>query len=316
MRIMLDKSHSRPRLYRTGSRWCLGIPLLILAVSSLISACDDTVDPFVEEDRFFTVFGFLDTASDEQFVRVVTLRKTFGLSDEGPIDARVTTTAIEDGSVLVWQDSLIAFEDGSFGHVFHRAMRPIPGWTYRFDVTRSDGLQSSARTTIPLISTVALDSPSIAVSTVTQKVRWENIDFPPFRVEVWYRFQNARPNQPFLNAIVTYPENIYGGPVNPGNNWEVVVRLTEDREKVTEKLGISGDAAPFLMGVGMRLTMSDNQWRPPDGVFDREILVQPGTFSNVENGFGFLGSVNQYAVEWTLEQDIVNRIGYTFPSKR
>jgi len=316
MPLTLDTYHpgrSRDRIYTSR---LLGIPLLILAISTLVGACDDTVDPFVEEDRFFTVFGFLDTASDEQFVRVVTLRKTFGLTDEGPIDARVTTTAIEDGSKIVWQDSLIAFADGSFGHVFHAAMHPVPGWTYRFDVTRSDGLQSSARTTIPLIITVALDSPSIAFSTVTQKIRWDNIDFPPFRVEVWYRFQNARPNQPFLNAIVTYPEDIYGGPVNPGNNWEVVVRLTEDREKVTDKLGISGDAAPFLLGVGMRLTMSDNQWRPPDGIFDREILVQPGTFSNVEKGFGFLGSVNQYVVEWTLDPDIVKRIGYTFPSKR
>jgi hypothetical protein len=290
--------------------------LTIIAVSGLLSACDETVDAFVEEDRYFTVYGFLDTATDEQFVRVIALRTTFGVSGQDPIDATVSTTAQEDGSVVVWKDSLVAYGDGSFGHIFHVRMQPIPGWTYRFDITRSDGNQASATTTIPIVTNVTLEEPRIAVSNVTQKVRWDGIDFPPFRVEVWYRFQNARPNQPFLNAVLTYEEDKYGSTVGGGENWEIVVRLTDDKEDVTRDLGIFGDARPFLMGVGMRLTMSDDQWRPPKGVFDREILVQPGTFSNVQNGFGFLGSVNQFTIEWTLAPDIVERIGYTFPSKR
>jgi hypothetical protein len=106
------------------------------------------------------------------------------------------------------------------------------------------------------------------------------------------------------------------GQVVDGNKWEVLVRLTHDKEDVTRELGLSDNSEPFLMSVGMRLTMTDDSWRPPDGVFDREVLVQPGTFSNVNNGFGFFGSLNQYSLEWTLSPEITSLIGYNYPGKR
>ena len=299
-------------LSRTGSLalWMLGV----FGMSLFTAACEDTIDPFVEEDRFFTVFGFLDTASDEQFVRVVPLRRILSPSGDIDIDARVSSLEMESGRTVDWADSLIQFADGSFGHVFHASFRPVPGWTYRLTIERSDGKKAGAQTTIPLAEIAQVNPPIVAVANVTQKVLWQNIDFTPFRIEVWYRFINAAPNQPFLNAVLTYTDNKFG--VQKPEGWEVLVRLTEDREDVTRALGISPDARLSLLGIGMRLTMSDAQWRPPGGVFDREVLVQPGTFSNVENGFGFLGSVNQYTTEWTLEPDIVERMGYAFPGKR
>lgn len=291
--------------------------LAVLLSALVLSGCEDTVNPFVEEDRFFTVFGYLDTATDQQFVRVIPLRTDFAATGGTAIDATVTTLEVESGQTTVWSDSLITFSDGSVGHVFHAPIRPVPGWTYEFTVTRADGRFSRASTTIPLVTAVELDDPTISVAAVFQKIRWDNVDFPPFRVEVWYRFLNSSPGLPFLNAVIPYGNvgDQYGQVVQ-GNKWEVLVRLTEDKEDVTKELGISDDAEPFLMSVGMRLTMTNDSWRPPDGVFDPEVLVQPGTFSNVENGFGFFGSVNQYTHEWTLTPDITSLIGYTYPGKR
>jgi hypothetical protein len=279
--------------------------------------CEESVNPFVEEDRYFTVFGYLDTAAEEQFVRVIPLRTDFADLGNTTIDASVTTFEVETGQTVVWQDSLITYNDGSVGHVFHASFRPVPGWTYDLTISRSDGVQSSASTTIPLITGVELDDPTISTAAVFQKVRWSNIDFRPFRVEVWYRFLNSSPSLPFLNAVLPYGnvDDKYGQVVQ-GNKWEVLVRLTNDKEDVTKELGLSDSSAPFLMSVGMRLTMTDDSWRPPDGVFDREVLVQPGTFSNVNNGFGFFGSLNQYSFEWTLSPQITSLIGYTYPGKR
>ena len=67
------------------------------------------------------------------------------------------------------------------------------------------------------------------------------------------------------------------------------------------------------MSMGMRIAMTDDGWRPPDGVFNEEILVQPGTFSNVEGGFGYFGSVNQLSYEWTLSPEVTALAGYTYP---
>jgi len=291
-------------------------PLCLVLLALSIGGCEDAVNPFVEEDRYFTLFGYLDTATDQQFVRVIPLRTDFAAFDEIEIDATVTTLEVESGHTVVWQDSVITYSDGSVGHVFHAPFRPIPGFTYELSVTRADGIQSRATTTIPLITGVELDEPIISVSAVFQKIRWQDVDFEPFRVEVWYRFMSFAPGQPFLNAVIPYGnvDELYGQFVQ-GDKWEVLVRLTGDKEDVTKELGVSEDSRPFLMSVGMRLTMTNDTWRPPDGVFDREVLVQPGTFSNVEDGFGFFGSVNQYTHEWTLEPDITSLIGYTYPSK-
>lgn len=276
-----------------------------------LTGCAEAVDPFIDADRYFTVYGYLDTAGDTQYVRVIPLRHAIGASDD-EIDAVVSSTASETGERLVWRDSLVELSDGSYGHVFYAPFRPIPDRTYRLQIERSDGVTTSAETTIPPATRVEVLNPTVMGAVVDQRVQWEDLDFPPFRVEVWYRFANLRPDQPFVEAVVTY-EDV--GQINSESEWEVLVRLSRDRARVTQLLGVSEDAGLTLLGVGMRLAVSDEQWRPPGGVFDREILVQPGTFSNVENGFGFFGGVNQYAVEWALPRATVDRLGYGFPGK-
>lgn len=310
---MMDATSVMPSRRRFAPIFLSALLMAVLVVTG----CEDTVNPFVEEDRYFTLFGYLDTATDEQFVRVIPLRTDFAASDETTIDATVTTLEVESGQVITWEDSLVTYSDGSVGHVFHAPFRPVPGWTYELTVARADGKQARATTTIPLVTGVELEEPVISTSFVFQRIRWSDITFPPFRVEVWYRFQNAGPGQPFLDAVVPYGNvsNQYGEFVD-GNKWQVLVQLTRDKEEVTQELGISDDAAPILMSVGMRLTMTSDSWRPPDGVFDEEVLVQPGTFSNVDGGFGFFGSVNQYTYEWTLEPDITELAGYSYPGKR
>ncbi len=289
--------------------------VVLLAVFALgLAGCEETIDPFIEDNRFYTVWGYLDTASNTQFIRIEALRRTLGLTDDGAIDAIVTTTAREDGNTVVWRDSLITFDDGSIGTVFYAPFRPIPGWTYDLVIERSDGARSEAFTTVPPAPGVQIEDPRIVVTSVTQDITWPSVDAEPFRVEVWYRFLGNSPRDPFTEAVVVYDEDEFGEFVDGG--WRVRVDFIEDRFDVAEILGVAEDTRLPLLGVGVRLTMTDDAWRPPGGVFDPEILVQPGTFSNVNNGFGFFGAVNQYTTEWTLTETITERIGYGVPRKR
>lgn len=289
-----------------------GVALFLLA--TIVAGCEDSVNPFIEDDRYYSVYGYLDTASDEQFLRVVSLRTSFAAEGDLEFDARVFTTERESGQMVEWTDSLVTFSDNSVGHVYKGAFRPIPGRTYDLTVERSDGVRTTASTTIPLRSDVQVDR-ATPFNPTTQQVTWNDVDFKPFRVEVWYRFVGATPSSPFLEAVVVYPDiGQRLGNLLEGNRWRVVVTLAGDKEDVTDYLGLSDDARPQLLGIGMRLTMSDDQWRPPDGVFDREVLSQPGTFSNVANGFGFFGSVNQYTVEWVLNEEQAELAGYSFPN--
>lgn len=287
--------------------------LLLAAFSVLFGGCDETFSPFVEEDRYFTLFGYLDTAVDRQMVRVVPLRKTFGDLGTEDLDVEVRTTEIGSGHVTVWRDSVITFEDGSIGHVFIGDFQPLPGWSYHLEVERPDGKTSSARTTVPLPTNVDVEEVFTGGEVATQHIVWEDIPIKPFRVEVWYRFLTS-PARPFDHGVLTYDNaDLRVGRPLEDDRWEISVTLTEDREDALKEAGLPSDAEPFLLGIGMRLTMSDDEWRPVDGVFDRNVLVQPGTFSNVENGFGFFGSVNHYTIEWTIPDPVVRMIGYRTP---
>lgn len=281
--------------------------LAVAVMMGLAAGCDNTVDPFIESDRYFTIFGYLDTASDTQYVRVIPFRKDLGGTADDTLDVEVTSTVAESGVVHEWRDSVITYSDGSVGHVFYAPFRPLPGRQYTFRVERPDGGASWAETIVPPAEKVDVTQPPVsATPPISQTVTWRDIEAEPFRVEVWYRFSEYPPNQPFSDFVVTYDD--IGRPLDDGS-WEVTVTLSDDLEEIQPSVS---DGSP-LLGVGMRLTMSDDAWRPPDGAFNREVLVQPGTFSNVEHGFGYFGSVNQYTVEWVLHPLILQRLGVGAP---
>ncbi len=281
------------------------------------AGCEEEVNPFVEEDRFFTMFGYLDTASNEQFLRVIELRTEFAAGGEQGIDALVTTTEVETGVITVWRDSLVSFYDGTVGHIFVGNLRPVPGLHYTVDVTRSDGKRASATTLVPAQPNVILSEAQAAFVGVTQKVVWPTINFIPFKVEVWYRtIDTASPGLPFREAVVLYGDDNGRVGKQTVDGWEILIRYAEDKKEVTNQLGFGEGDQPILLSLGMRITMSDEKWRPPDGLFNTEILVQPGTFSNVEGGFGYFGSLNQFSLEWTLSPETTTIAGYTNPGKR
>ncbi len=290
-------------IYKARVPWT-GVVLLVLA----FSACENTVDPFIETDRYYTIFGYLDTGQDRQFVRVVPLRKQIDAEDGEPLDAVVTATDLDGGHEYAWRDSIIVYGDGSTGHVFVSDFRPVPGRMYRFEVERADGAVTWAQTLVPEAEIAEVIPPAqFGTGPITQVVNWEGIDVTPFRVEVWYRFSEFPPTTPFKEFIVTYTGDSIGRKIPEG--WQVAVKLSEDTEEIKP---LVREGSP-LLGIGMRLTMSDDWWRPPGGVFDEEVLVQPGTFSNVQQGFGFFGSVNQYTVEWVLDDRTMERLDLSKP---
>jgi hypothetical protein len=287
--------------------------LLACAVGALaLGGCEEEVDPFIEGDFYYSIYGYLDTAADTQYVRVVPISDRVGES-EGLEGAVVRSVRLADGETVVWRDSLVTFRDGSTGTVFYAPVQIFPGYSYRFEVERSDGATTSAQTDVPAPQQVEVGS--VTAGNTRQTVRWPGITSPPFRAEVWYRFRNRDPRRPFQEIVLTYAIDIERttGRTSPQGGWQLDVLLSDDYELVRERLGFAREDPPTLLAVGMRLADRDAQWVPPGGRFDSEVLVQPGLFSNVENGFGFLGSVNNASAEWTLSESATNALGYAFP---
>ena len=63
-----------------------------------------------------------------------------------------------------------------------------------------------------------------------------------------------------------------------------------------DRLGTDTEVKVILITV--KLIVANREWRPPGGVFDPDILVEPGTMSNVDGGFGFVGAGFRLRESW------------------
>lgn len=293
----------------------LSLAALLLLLST--SACDTTVDPFLETDRYFTLFGTLDMARDTQYVRVVPVRRTLEGTSAEPLSVSFTSTDLETGDERLWQDSVVTFFNGRVGHIFYAPMRVQSGHTYQIEVASGDSV-STATTTVPLRPAPEIQEPALqgglpggrnTRATGLQSVHWDDLPREPFEVDVWYRFLavgdgSASPSGPEFRDI-EMPDDPDREAISGG--WKVTIDLDDNRNALDT---LSHPDAFPLMGVGMRVTILDAEFVPPGGEFDPDALAEPGTFSNVNNGFGFVGSVGRFSAEWTFSEETIDRLHY------
>lgn len=272
-----------------------------------LAGCDESVNPFIESDRIYSVYGTLDMSADTQWVRVVPIDTSLFVETQPTIDARVFVTDLRSGRQQEWTDSLFTFRDGSMGHVFFTPLRVQPDHTYRLEVTRSDGQTATAETTVPATPTASIGEPQRLVLSnggidISIPVTWTGFDRAPASVQTWYRFSGSARSH-FTDIRLDYPTADFDA--EPG--WTIFVRMSQDRQTIREK--ITPESFLFL-GMGMRIVLYDDKFVPPGGVFDPEILSQPGTFSNVEKGFGFIGSVGRFDTQWVVDERTARDLGY------
>ncbi len=301
--------------------------ILMIGLLLVTAACNDTfVDPFDNEGRFFTIYGFLDVLETEHAVRVVPLRRTpehitSPTEANADIDATVTSTDLTTGETIIWQHRLEKLSDETYAHIFRAAFLVQPGRRYRLEVKRSDGATATAETKVPFISDAArfsLDPVQITPdSVVTQEVYLEGVA-SPWNIEALYLMGNETgANSPFtpLQSRFYVPYGRSGEPTDDGG-WHVRLTISEDQAQVRAEIdafrsqGIYDDSPLLLRSMGVRIRILDANWDPPEGVFDPEVLAQPGRLSNVENGHGFWGSVGLYTQEWNVSLDFSRLLGY------
>lgn len=286
--------------------------LVLLLATGLLSACEEAVNPFLESDRYFSVYGYLDTDQDTQYLRVIPLRRLVEPPPPGPLAATVVTTDLVTGERHTWRDSLVTFRDGTSGNVFVGEFTPAYGHRYRLDVTDAEGRTTSAETTVPPYRRPFIGEVygGTTFANVAQDLVWPDVDYVPVRLQVWYRFAPNGPDAPFVDVPIEYSDAELGR--LEGGDWRTTAFLLRDTQKVGEVLGRAD--LPTLYNVGMKISVTSDDWRPPGGVFDPEVLIQPGTFTNVDNGFGFFGSVAQLDAEWTLTRETYAKLGYPYPA--
>lgn len=288
---------------------------LVVFAGLLLAGCDDDfIDPFENEDHYFSVYGFLDPAATEHAVRVVPvtrLTESFtSLSDPAAtLDARVTSTDLQSGETQRWQHKIKRLTDGSLGHVFYGKFQVRPGRTYRLTVERADGKTTTAETTVPFTSQIqTFERGEVVIasdSSVTQEVFLPGIVSPAEITVVYFTWNNGLNGGQNEHNLIPYGrvgERVEGG-------WRFTIRLTEDTPKVKSMIKVQGQHL-VLDNMAVQVTYLDDNWDPPGGIFDPQVLAQPHTLSNVSNGYGFWGSMGLFRTDWRVGRDFSLLIGY------
>lgn len=284
----------------------------ILSIGCLLLAgCEDPlVDPFTT-GAHYTVYGFLSPFETEHFVRVIPIRrypeniaKPGGPQSE--IDAEVTSTNLSTGQTLKWTHNLVRLNDGSYGHVFSAGFLVSTGATYRLTVRRSDGAQSVAETTVPEGMSAETLPAKVDENSVTQVIRWKNVPKVD-NVTIVYcaaavGITACADGEDGGGLFIPYGQS--GRRV--GNDWEITVDLSRDFEHLRDIAGLPDDLPLQLNSLQMRVLGLDANWTVYD---DPDQFAQPSALNNVENGFGYWGSLGNGLLDWVPDSEALAVIG-------
>ncbi len=267
-----------------------------LVLAFTVAGCDNSIEPFAESTSYYAIFGFLDADADTQYVRIEPTRSNPEL---GPVVldvASVETIDLTSGQVLAWSDSLVDLVDGGTGLLYFGRFRPIRGRSYRIEIRRSDGATTTAVTTVPDVPALSVRRPDHSfIGWLEQGLLFNGVTRAPEHVVVNYAVTFGTLSVPLE---VKLPYTVVGVPEESG--WRVIVRLTRDKSKILERLGLTTNDAVTLHALSIELRLLSDDW--PIG--------EPGVVeTNVTNGFGFFGSAAMDRATWVLDSLYVRELG-------
>ncbi|NNE70540.1 MAG: hypothetical protein HKN29_09295 [Rhodothermales bacterium] len=257
--------------------------LMAVALAVMVlTGCEEAVAPVLDSGRPFTLYGYLNPGADHQAIRVFPIEEILAPNSPEPLDALVRVTG--PGLSEVLRDSVIVYGDGSVGHVFQADFRPEHGMTYEIRAEEPEGRFSTVQVRTPAKAQLSIGDAGGVLGNVLMPVEFAGAE-QVLSPSVLYTFESTR--APFTWTIpVVYGDRV----VRAGDRWSVTVDLSRDIGVLYSVTGLQPGTDPIILtDLLVEAFITTSEWTPPGGTYDPELLVQPGTFSNVENGFGFVG---------------------------
>ena len=283
---------------------------LSLAVAAVpFTGCSDAVDPTVGTSQVFSLYGYLDPASDHQAIRVVPIGATIDAADPDVLDAVVTSTEAGSGETVTWRDSLVTYRDGTRGHVFVADYTPTPGGRVTVDVAASDGRTATVEVDVPPLARSEIGEPFNVDARTNYPVTVRGV--PRVIGGTLRLFVTGLPSAPADTSTLVVPVDGYDIR-QEGTDWVVVVPFLLAVQDYLQSVN--------LYGVGLTLLeaefapfVTNAAWDVPPGGFDLNAIIEPGSFTNVAGGFGFVGAGYEAPVRWLPSPSTQARAGFATP---
>lgn len=262
-----------------------------LALLAPATGCSEDVPAAGGLSESYTVWGALDPTADTQRVRVVRITPTISTGDPAPLPVQVTSTDAATGASTAWTERTVTFPDGVVAHLYEAVLRPAFGSVHVLRVVDPERPEVSVAVRIPEQAPPPVRLPTeFTAGQPVYNVFWANTARMN-HAEAWFTLQSTDCNT-HLRKVELGPT--LSGPVEFG--WQVRLPM----ETIGPVLRAGLEIAPYaLLGIEVRGQIAGEDWRPPGGVFDPEVIVDPAVFGNVVGGFGFVGAAYETSVAWT-----------------
>lgn len=269
----------------------LPLLLIILLAGAVLPGCEASFDPFEESDLSVSMFGYLDTAADTQFVRVSLIR-TPAVAGK-PLDATVRLEDLGTGATVVLRDSLYTYTNGGLAYNVWTDTPIAADAAYRLTATRPDGAVASVVIrTPPTFPNPQIDSGIVPFSTsIENPPRVQQISFTGIErlADVWIRYTLSDAGRivtrSYLDQVVYLPDGRISLAFNAYESVQEVLT------------GTAGQGCPGLLSAQIFVAATTADW-PEVLNLDPETLAFPGVISNVEGGLGYVGAIETRSHIW------------------
>jgi hypothetical protein len=260
--------------------------------AGFFTGCSEEVTPVLGTEMAYSIYGLFTPELDTQWVRVFPIEGTLQLREATPLDAIVTSTDLHTGEELVWQDSLLLQPNGGYEHAFWAPFSAAYGHEYRLDVRRSDGLTTSGQAAVPSLLDTEIqpfeERPDVVIPVMLRGSAGYLMK-AEVEYDVIYDYFEGPPSSVSSDKIVLP----YDGALSESaEGWLLPINLSDDYDRMktilTQEMRWNPGFRLVILGMSARMLVASEDWTPPGGVFDPEVLGMPNVMSNVDNGFGLV----------------------------
>ena len=285
---------------------------LFSATLLALTACNSTVTPRNVLDKEYTVWGAFDPTTDLQAIRIVPILESPELRTDEPLDVTVTSTNLDTGDSIVWRDSLVAYGSTS-ARIYIADFQPAFGSHHQLDIVPASGKPLRVYVPVPPSNDPVISSVLDYAGSIFT-IAWPGAS-QLNAVQLTYRVQD------FDCEIDEYTYDFPG----ISEVSEAEARLVLDLHFTADKLrGEFPDGSPDpdgplrlpLDGLRIEAEVASSTWQmDPMLAADPEALRKADVFTNVENGFGFVGSAYPDTIRWTPTEEELSLDTTFFPLK-
>lgn len=256
-----------------------------------VPACDPAFEGLERNDRYhFSIYGYLDSSADTQWVRVMPVREHF-FSDTVPVDAVVTLRDLDSGHEEVMRDSLFRHGERQFTWNFWTTMPLSPGGEYRLTAERSDGEISRAVVRLPAdfpapslyVPPPGPPSPMTPLPQVFAEVNDELAE-----ALVLYCVRGISEEGEGFRRLIPVPILRHAVRLPGGSTTRYRITIRDADTYIENQLG---DAARYHANPRQVVAAEGGPGWIDFNHLEEGVEAVPDGISNVENGTGFLGGI-------------------------